>query len=337
MIQGSQHDAQRVGIPFDALDPVQRHKLLRDLPLYCDTAVPRPTQMHPETVRTIGLFRLGKSRKDLKAMEAVVGILLDREAYDRAPFSEKKLANELSKFLWHFKGRLDFEMWQLMEHNFSMQFVLQKPEFPFLIQYLQAFIDQLKSEQGPVPFCSLEKAQYFLRSQLRAASALQRGGVAFKRSILEEQLRAQYNLRHGEYIPFDECLFLAWQKKTLRLSDVSSEEFHFEQMNVPESHAIFYDDQTKILTIHEQVVKLARTAKQKNLARVLADDELLGREWLFDEIIEEIDKVQSNETRRTSYDNAAYQLNENIRRQAGIENFLIKTSKSVKINPQYLS
>ena len=292
--------------------------------------------MHPATVQVIKFFRLGKSKEDVKKMETIIGILLDREKYDSAPYPEKKLANELSKFLWNFRGRLDFEVWQLLEHNFVMQFVLQKPEFPLLTQYLQAFVDQLKNEQGPRPFYSLEKTQYFLRSQLRIASALQRGGVAFRRSVLEAQLREQYKSKHGEYIPFDECLFLAWKKKILPLRDVQADTFLFDPMDVPEARAVFYDEQTKTLTIHDQIVDLSRAAKQRNLARILANDELLGREWQYDEIIQD-EHEESNAEKRKSCDNAAYQLNANVFRQAKIQDFLVQTNNSVKINPQHLS
>lgn len=337
MIEASQPNAEFVRIAFDSLDSAQRLKSLRDLPLYCETVVTRLVQMHTETAKVISLFRTGKSKKDIKAMETIVGILLDREEYDKAPFSEKKLASELSKFLWHFKGRLDFEMWQLLEHNFAMQFVLLKPEFHCLTEYMQAFVDQLKSDQGPVPFYPLEKTQYFLRSQLRIASALQRGGVVFRRSVLETQLRDQNNLHHGEYIPFDECLFIALQKKALPLSNIQSDTFYFAPMNVPEASAIAYDEQSKTLIINDQVVKLARAAKQKNLAQVLAAEETLGKEWLYDEIIEDIDHDEPNTKRRKSYDNATYQLKASIRTQAKIDDFLIQTNNSVRINPQYLS
>ncbi len=322
---------------MDDLDAVQRHKLLRDLPLYCFAAVKRPIPKHRDTERFINLFRVGKSKKDIKTMEVIVGILLDRKGYDKAPFSEKKLANELSSFLWHFSGRLDHEFFQLLEHNFVMEFVVQKQEFPFLTAYLQGFIDQLKSNEGRVPFYPLEKTQYFLRDQLRIASALQRGGVMFKHSVLEAQLREEKSLKHGEYLPFVECLFLAWQKGALPLSDVQTGRFYFKPMNIPEARAIAYDDQSKTLIIHDQVVKLARAAKQKNLAQVLAEEETLGKEWLYDEIIEDIDHNEPNTKRRKSYDNAAYQLKASIRTQAKIDDFLIQTNTSVKINPEYLS
>jgi len=334
VIQASQPETDRVTIAMDDLDAMQRHKLLRDLPLYCFAAVQRPIPKHRDTERFINFFRVGKSKKDVEAMNTIVDILLDSE---ECHFSEKKLANALSSFLWHFKGRLDHEFFQLLEHNFVMQFVVQKQEFPFLTSYLQGFIDQLKSNEGRVPFFPLEKTQYFLRDQLRIASALQRGGVTFKHSVLEAQLREEKSLKHGEYLPFVECLFLAWQKKALPLSDIEADRFYFEPMNIPEARAIAYDEQTKTLIIHDQVVKLARAAKQKNLAQVLAEEETLGKEWLYDEIIEDIDHDEPNMKRRKSYDNAAYQLKANIRTQAKIDDFIILTNNSVRINPQYLS
>lgn len=332
-MQASQPDAERVVISFDSLDSAQRLKLLRDLPLYCDAAIPRPMEPDPETVRTIGLFQLGKNKKDIKAMETIVSILLDREGYDKAPFAEKKLANELSTFLWHFKGRLDYEVFQLLEKNFSMQFALQKAEFPYLTQYLQAFVDQLQRNEGPAPLFSHDKTRQFIRKSLLAYSNVQHGTVVTLRSdILESQLRKEYELVHDEYVPLAESLFEIWKEKWLPITSVSGNIVHFQSVVATQKQGIAFDENESKLRIQEKIVKITKHKSQWNLLKVLCKDrESQEKDWQFSELREQIDAEKKDK----DYYNYSNQLRHRVQAN-GVNDFLLTTAHSVQINPRYL-
>jgi hypothetical protein len=336
-VHAAQHESDRVPVDFSPINSVQRQKIFRDLPMYCDSAALKPCKEDAATVGAIAFFRSGKSDDDLKEMNTIIGILLDRAAYEEAPFAGKKLANEMTKFLWHFKGRLDFEVWQLLEQNFDMAFVVLKADLSFMKEYMQEIIAKLDQLSGPVPFYSIGKTERYIRSKLREYSAHQVGIVSLKREILEVQLREAHKLEHDEYIPFYESLFIAWNAHGLKLLHVNSESIRFEAMEVPEEQEIEYDEEARALRIREDTVKLAaNAAKQQHLAAVIAKNGELGRKWLYDEIIEDIDHDQPTFKLRKSYSDAAYQLNEKIRKDTGIKGFLVKTSKSVKIDERHL-
>lgn len=333
----AQHESERVQIDIASLDDPQRQKLLRDLPLYCVRALLRPGSPEKEAIAFISRFRVGKTAADLQAMETIIGIILDRADYEQNPFDEQTLAKTITEFLWHFRRRLDFEVWQLLQRNFDMTFFVMKNDLPYLKNNMQQIVEKLCRLSGPMPFYPLEKTQRFIRGKLREYSQHHTGMVSLKREILEEQLRQMHDLQHDEYIPFYESLFVAWNAHGLPLLDVGTDAANFEPMNVPEEPEIHYDEDAKALCIRENVVKLAaNAAKQRHLAAVLARDSDLGKEWLYDEIIEDVDHDQPTVKLRESYDNAAYQLNEKVRKETGMKDFLIKTNKTVKINPQYL-
>jgi hypothetical protein len=338
LICAGRHESDHVPIELEALDIVEQGKILRDLPVYCERASLRAAQDHPERKDIIRDFRIGKSKQDLKAMETVVGIILDSASYKKKPFSEQKLANILSEFLWHFKEHLDFQMWKLLDHTFEMHFFIPKNDVPFVSNYMASFVERLAKRDGHIPFFPLDTTHQCIRKKLLASSKVQQGTVRLRRDILEDNLRQEYALVQGEYIPVVESLFLAFQNHSLPLLDVSAGSMSFEAMKLPEEQEIRYDDNAKRLHIREHAVSVAKSVKEQHLLFILMkEQEKIGKKWLIDEILEDIDHVQPTEKRRKYYENAVDTLNGRVALQTGIRDFVIRDKESVQMNPSYLS
>jgi hypothetical protein len=328
----AQHEGDRISVDFTPLDAVQRQKLLRDLLMYCDSTILRPCKQDSEAVGIIVRFRLGKSDDDLKAMETVTGILLDRAAYEQAPFSGQKLANTITEFLWQFKERLDFEMWQLLEQNFDMAFVVLKDDLPFLKENMQKIVTKLDQLSGPTPVFSPKETELFIRSKLRDYSQHQVGIVSLKREILEVQLSEEHKLQNDEYIPFYESLFVAWNENRLPLLDVSFDTIRFDAMKMPKVKAIEFDEKSSELHVREKIIKIAKHKSEWNLLRVLCrDQDSLEKDWQFSELREEIDSQKKDK----DFYNYANQLKMRLRSE-GIKDFLFTTSHSLQVNTAYI-
>lgn len=95
-----------------------------------------------------------------------------------------------------------------------------------------------------------------------------------------------------------------------------------------------FDEDRGILKIGNNInIKFVKFKDQYNLLRIIFSKKSeVGKEWFFDEIIEE---AGGNYEEKKFY-NASYQINKKIASESNVKDFFITTTHSVKINPKYL-
>lgn len=94
-----------------------------------------------------------------------------------------------------------------------------------------------------------------------------------------------------------------------------------------------FDEAKSIIQIGDKTVKIGRTTDQYHLLRIIFED--IAAEWFYSEIAEKYDDEAKLGDKK--FYNAAYQVKQKIIRDTGLQDVLITTNQSVRINPKYLN
>lgn len=109
-----------------------------------------------------------------------------------------------------------------------------------------------------------------------------------------------------------------------------------QDLSVKDVPPLAFDSRTGRLRVREVEIKMPRSSDQYDLLRVIfVNENEVGKEWFFDEIIQEVDPTQSGKKFIRKYYNAAYQLNRKLAAK-GVKDFFILNTDSAKITPHYL-
>jgi hypothetical protein len=97
---------------------------------------------------------------------------------------------------------------------------------------------------------------------------------------------------------------------------------------------ISFDTEKSLLFVKGRLIKITKFSNQYHTLKIIFENQdEIGKEWFFSEIMEKTDSINSNEKR---YYNAIYQVRLKMK-CVGLNDFFIITSHSLKIREKYLS
>lgn len=99
-----------------------------------------------------------------------------------------------------------------------------------------------------------------------------------------------------------------------------------------------FNEAKSFLLIGDKTVKIRKGSDQYHLLRIMFESKNgLAQEWFYSEIAEKYDLAGAEPISDKKFYNAAYQVKQKIARDAGLQDVLLTTAQSVRINPKYLN
>ncbi len=96
-----------------------------------------------------------------------------------------------------------------------------------------------------------------------------------------------------------------------------------------------FDHVKAVLSVSDKIVKIRKNSDQYHLLRIIFEDPAqIGQEWFYSAIAEKYDYAARFDDKK--FYNAAYQVKQKIIRDTGLQDLLLTTAQSVRINPKYL-